>query len=171
MIYYTKHCSEFFSKWVPIKSLFILEICYTYEIWMKSDDINWSEIEKETNQTQPLTILYWTFSHFRFFFFFLFFQFTYLQSNASKINEIFGWSCFKEDFFSEMWLEWKQSRLKVIFFILLLLLIASGSVQINVATTTCKNVETLPQKNHLSCFKSLLVSIYIILWLLHKSIQ
>ena len=67
-----------------------------------------------------------------------------------------------------MWLEWKQSRLKVIFFILLLLLIASGSVQINVATTTCKNVETLPQKNHLSCFKSLLVSIYIILWLLHK---
>ena len=29
---------------------------------------------------------------------------------------------------------------------LLLLLIAAGSVQINVATTTCKNVETLPQK-------------------------
>ena len=46
---------------------------------------------------------------------------------------------------------------------LLLLLIAAGSVQINVATTTCKNVETLPQKNDLSCFKSLLVSIYIIL--------
>ena len=56
-----------------------------------------------------------------------------------------------------------ESKLKVIFFILLLLLIAAGSVQINVATTTCKNVETLPQKNHLSCFKSLLVSIYIIL--------
>ena len=45
-----------------------------------------------------------------------------------------------------MRLECKQSKLKVIFFILLLLLIAEGSVQINVATTTCKNVETLPQK-------------------------
>ena len=33
-----------------------------------------------------------------------------------------------------MWLEWKQSELKVIFLILLLLLIAVGSVQINVAS-------------------------------------
>ena len=33
-----------------------------------------------------------------------------------------------------MWLECKQSTLKVIFFILLLLLIAAGSVQINVAS-------------------------------------
>ena len=30
-----------------------------------------------------------------------------------------------------------------------------GSLQ---ATTSCKNVETLPQKNDLSCFKSLLVT-------------
>ena len=35
MIYYTKQCSEFLSiKRVPIKSVFILEICYMYEIWM-----------------------------------------------------------------------------------------------------------------------------------------
>ena len=33
-----------------------------------------------------------------------------------------------------MWLEYKQSELKVIFLILLLLLIAVGSVQINVAS-------------------------------------
>ena len=33
-----------------------------------------------------------------------------------------------------MWLECKQSELKVIFLILLLLLIAAGSVQINVAS-------------------------------------
>ena len=33
-----------------------------------------------------------------------------------------------------MWLECEQSELKVIFFILLLLLIAAGSVQINVAS-------------------------------------
>ena len=54
-------------------------------------------------------------------------------------------------------------QVKVIFFILLLLLIAAGSVQINVTTTTCKNVETLPQKNDLSRFKSSVVYIYIIL--------
>ena len=61
--------------------------------------------------------------------------------NASKINQIFDEVSSKKT--SSLGCGWNanESKLKVIFFILLLLLIAAGSLHCsNVATTTCKNL-------------------------------
>ena len=89
-------------------------------------------MEKETNQTRPFTILYWTFSSFLYFFFF----FHLLTCNQIHVKLMRFLDEVVSKKTSSLGCGWNanESKLKVIFFILLLLLIAVGSVQINVAS-------------------------------------